>query len=145
MTLVPRNNNLGVSLFDNMFDDFFKDPFFTRNNSVKVMKTDIQEKDDKYILDMDLPGYDKEDIKAQLKDGYLTISAQKNTSNDEKDEEGNYIRRERYCGKCSTSFYVGDSIKEEDVRANFNNGILQLSFPKEVARKDEGTKYITID
>ena len=145
MKLVPRNNNLGVSLFDNMFDDFFKDPFFTRNNSVKVMKTDIQEKDDKYILDMDLPGYDKEDIKAQLKDGYLTISAQKNTSNDEKDEEGNYIRRERYCGKCSRSFYVGDSIKEEDIKANFNNGILQLSFPKEVARKDEGTKYITID
>ena len=145
MTLVPRNNNLGVSLFDNMFDDFFKDPFFTRNNSVKVMKTDIQEKDDKYILDMDLPGYEKEDIKAQLKDGYLTISAQKNTSNDEKDEEGNYIRRERYCGKCSRSFYVGDSIKEEDIKANFNNGILQLSFPKDVARKDEETKYITID
>ena len=145
MKLVPRNNNLGVSLFDNMFDDFFKDPFFTRNNSVKVMKTDIQEKDDKYILDMDLPGYDKEDIKAQLKDGYLTITAQKNISNDDKDEKGNYIRRERYCGKCSRSFYVGDSIKEEDIKANFNNGILQLSFPKEVARKDEETKYITID
>ena len=142
MTLVPRNNNLGVSLFDNMFDDFFKDPFFTRNNSVKVMKTDIQEKDDKYILDMDLPGYDKEDIKAQLKDGYLTITAQKNTSNEDKDEKGNYIRRERYCGKCSRSFYVGDSIKEEDIKANFNNGILQLSFPKEVARKDEEGNYV---
>ena len=145
MTLVPRNNNLGVSLFDNMFDDFFKDPFFTRNNSVKVMKTDIQEKDDKYILDMDLPGYDKEDIKAQLKDGYLTISAQKNTSNDEKDEDGNYIRRERYCGKCSRSFYVGDSIKEEDIKASFNNGILELTFPKEVPQKEEEMKYITID
>ena len=145
MTLVPRNNNLGVSLFDNMFDDFFKDAFFTRNNSVKVMKTDIQEKDDKYILDMDLPGYDKEDIKAQLKDGYLTISAQKNTSNDEKDEEGNYIRRERYCGKCSRSFYVGDSIKEEDIKASFNNGILELTFPKEVPQKEEEMKYITID
>ena len=145
MTLVPRNNNLGVSLFDNMFDDFFKDPFFTRNNSVKVMKTDIQEKDDNYILAMDLPGYDKEDIKAQLKDGYLTISAQKNTSNDEKDEEGNYIRRERYCGKCSRSFYVGDSIKEEDIKASFNNGILELTFPKEVPQKEEEMKYITID
>ena len=145
MKLVPRNNNLGFSLFDNMFDDFFKDPFFTRNNSVKVMKTDIQEKDDKYILDMDLPGYDKEDIKAQLKDGYLTISAQKNTSNDEKDEEGNYIRRERYCGKCSRSFYVGDSIKEEDIKASFNNGILELTFPKEVPQKEEEMKYITID
>ena len=145
MKLVPRNNNLGFSLFDNMFDDMFRDSFFTSSNTTKLMKTDIQEKGDKYILDMDLPGYDKEDIKAQLKDGYLTITAQKNTSNEDKDEKGNYIRRERYCGKCSRSFYVGDSIKEEDIKANFNNGILQLSFPKEVARKDEGTKYITID
>ena len=70
MKLVPRNNNLGFSLFDNMFDDMFRDPFFTSSNTTKLMKTDIQEKDDKYILDMDLPGYDKEDIKAQLKDGY---------------------------------------------------------------------------
>ncbi|MDY4736905.1 Hsp20/alpha crystallin family protein [Terrisporobacter sp.] len=145
MKLVPRNNNLGFSLFDNMFDDMFRDPFFTSSNTTKLMKTDIQEKDDKYILDMDLPGYDKEDIKAQLKDGYLTISAQKNTSNDEKDEEGNYIRRERYCGKCSRSFYVGDSIKEEDIKASFNNGILELTFPKEVPQKEEEMKYITID
>ena len=145
MKLVPRNNNLGFSLFDNMFDDMFRDPFFTSSNTTKLMKTDIQEKDDKYILDMDLPGYDKEDIKAQLKDGYLTISAQKNTSNDEKDEEGNYIRRERYCGKCSRSFYVGDSIKEEDIKASFNNGILELTFPKEVPQKEEEIKYITID
>lgn len=146
MKLVPRNNNLGFSLFDNMFDDMFRDPFFTNSNNTKLMKTDIQEKDNNYILDMDLPGYEKEDIKAQLKDGYLTITAQKNTSNDDKDEEGNYIRRERYCGKCSRSFYVGDSIKEEDIKANFKNGILQLTFPKEVARKeDEETKYITID
>ena len=145
MKLVPRNNNLGVSLFDNMFDDMFRDPFFTSSNTTKLMKTDIQEKDDKYILDMDLPGYDKEDIKAQLKDGYLTISAQKNTSNEDKDEKGNYIRRERYCGKCSRSFYVGDSIKEEDIKASFNNGILELTFPKEVPQKEEEMKYITID
>ena len=145
MTLVPRNNNLGVSLFDNMFDDFFTDPFFTRNNSIKVMKTDIQEKDNNYVLDMDLPGYNKEDIKAQLKDGYLTRSAQKNSSNDEKDEEGNYIRRERYSGQCSRSFYVGDSIKEEDIKANFNNGILELTFPKQEEQQKEDMKYITID
>ena len=145
MTLVPRNNNLGVSLFDNMFDDFFKDPFFARNNVAKVMKTDIQEKDNNYILDMDLPGYDKEDVKAQLKDGYLTITAQKNTNNEQKDEQGNYIRRERYCGKCSRSFYVGDSIKEEDIKASFNNGILELTFPKEVSQKEDDMKYITID
>ena len=134
--LVPRNNNLGVSLFDNMFDDFFKDPFFARNNVAKVMKTDIQEKDNNYILDMDLPGYDKEDVKAQLKDGYLTITAQKNTNNEQKDEQGNYIRRERYCGKCSRSFYVGDSIKEEDIK---------VTFPKEVSQKEDDMKYITID
>ena len=145
MKLVPRNNNLGFSLFDNMFDDMFRDPFFTNSNNTKLMKTDIQEKDNNYILDMDLPGYEKEDIKAQLKDGYLTITAQKNTSNDDKDEKGIYIRRERYCGKCSRSFYVGDSIKEEDIKANFNNGILELTFPKEVEQKAEEMKYITID
>ena len=144
MKLVPRNNNLGFSLFDNMFDDMFRNPFFASSNTTRLMKTDIQEKDDKYILDMDLPD-DKADIKAQLKDGYLTITAQKNTSNEDKDEKGNYIRRERYCGKCSRSFYIGDSLKEEDIKASFNNGILQLTFPKEVTRKDEQTKYITID
>lgn len=145
MALVPRNNNLGLGLFDNMFDDFFIDPFFTSNNLLKYMKTDIQEKNNNYVLEMDLPGYDKEDMKAQLKDGYLTISAQKNTSNDEKDEEGNYIRRERYYGKCSISFYVGDSLKEKDIKASFNNGILQLTFPKTVDKQEDNTRYITID
>lgn len=145
MKLVPMNNNsLGFSLFDNMFDDMFRDPFFTNSSTTKLMKTDIQEKDNNYILDMDLPGYEKEDVKAQLKDGYLTITAQKNTSNEEKDKKGNYIRKERYCGKCSRSFYVGDTVKEEDIKASFKNGILQLTFPKEVARKED-TKYITID
>ena len=145
MKLVPRNNNLGLNLFDNMFDDMFRDPFFMDIRPDKFMKTDIQEKDNNYIIDMDLPGYDKEDVKAQLKDGYLTITAQKNASNENKDEKGNYIRRERYCGKCSRSFYIGDSIKEEDIKANFNNSILQLTFPKEVDKKDDTTRYITID
>lgn len=145
MKLVPMNNNLGFSLFDNMFDDMFRDPFFTNSSITKLMKTDIQEKGNNYILDMDLPGYDKSDIKAQLKDGYLTITAQKNTSKEDKDEKGNYIRRERYCGKCSRSFYVGENLKEEDIKASFNNGILKLTFPKEVGKKEEEIKYITID
>ena len=145
MKLVPRNNNLGFSLFDNMFDDMFRDSFFTNSSTTKVMRTDIQEKDNNYILDMDLPGYDKEDVKAQLKDGYLTISAEKNTSKDEKDEKGNYIRRERYSGKCSRSFYVGENVKEEDIKASFKNGILELTFPKEIEKKQEDIKYITID
>ena len=145
MKLVPRNNNLGFSLFDNMFDDMFKDPFFTSNNNTKIMRTDIQEKDNNYVIEIDLPGYDKEDVKAQLKDGYLTISAEKNTSKDEKDEKGNYIRRERYSGKCSRSFYVGENVKEEDIKASFKNGMLELTFPKEVEKKQEDIKYITID
>ena len=145
MKLVPMNNNLGFSLFDNMFDDMFRDPFFTNSSTTKLMKTDIQEKENNYILDMDLPGYDKSDIKAQLKDGYLTITAQKNTSKEDKDEKGNYIKRERYFGKCSRSFYVGENLKEEDIKASFNNGILKLTFPKEVGKKEEEIKYITID
>lgn len=145
MKLVPMNNNFGVNLFDNMFDEMFKDPFFTNKRVDKVMKTDIQEKENQYVLDMDLPGYEKEDIKAQLKDGYLTISAQKNQVSEDKDEKGNYIRRERYSGKCSRSFYVGESVKEEDIKASFSNGILQLTFPKEADKKEENIKYITID
>ncbi|MEG0857265.1 MAG: Hsp20/alpha crystallin family protein [Romboutsia sp.] len=147
MKLVPmNNNNFGMSLFDSMFDDVFKDPFFSNRRPMeKVMKTDIQEKEGNHLLDMDLPGYDKEDIKAQLKDGYLTITAEKNTVNEDKDEKGNYIRRERYSGKCSRSLYVGENISEEDIKANFNNGILQLTFPKELPKKEEDMKYITID
>ena len=149
MKLVPRNNNLGFSLFDNMFDDMFddmfRDSFFTNSSTTKVMRTDIQEKDNNYVIEMDLPGYDKEDVKAQLKDGYLTISAEKNTSKDEKDEKGNYIRKERYSGKCSRSFYVGENVKEEDIKASFKNGILELTFPKEIEKKQEDIKYITID
>ena len=142
MTLVPRNNNLGVSLFDNMFDDFFKDPFFTRNNAVKVMKTDIQEKDNNYVLDMDLPGYEKEDIKIELHDGYLTVSAEKNE--EKEDKHAKYLKRERFTGMCSRSYYVGDNLKEEDIKANFKNGILTIEFPKEVEKKVEEKKYIPI-
>lgn len=145
MKLVPINNNFGVNLFDNMFDEMFRDPFSANKRVDKVMRTDIQEKDNQYILDMDLPGYEKEDIKAQLKDGYLTITAQKNEISEDKDEKGDYIRRERYSGKCSRSFYVGEGVKEEDIKASFNNGILQLTFPKQADKKEDNTKYITID
>lgn len=145
MKLVPMNNNFGGNLFDNMFDEMFRDPFSANKRVDKVMRTDIQEKDNQYILDMDLPGYEKEDIKAQLKDGYLTITAQKNEISEDKNEKGDYIRRERYSGKCSRSFYVGEGVREEDIKASFNNGILQLTFPKQVDKKEDNTKYITID
>ena len=102
MMLVPRNN-FGLDLFD----DMFKDPFFERRSTKPVMKTDIKEKDGNYVMDIDLPGFAKEDINAELKDGYMTVTATKNESNDKKDEDGNYIHRERYTGSCSRTFVCG--------------------------------------
>ena len=108
------------------------------------MKTDVKETDKGYELDIELPGYQKEDVKAQLKDGYLTVQAAKNVNNDEKNNEGAYIRRERYEGTMSRSFYVGEDVTEADIQAKFENGILKLSVPKKEAKKVEENKYITI-
>ena len=111
-----------------------------------MMKTDIRDTDSSYELDIDMPGFKKEDIKAQLKDGYLTISASTSANNDEQDKDGRYIRRERYAGSCSRSFYVGEGVKEEDIRAKFENGILKLSIPKvENKPQVEEQKYIAIE
>ena len=109
------------------------------------MKTDIKEKDGMYLLDIDLPGFEKENIKAELNDGYLTISATRNTSEDKSDEESGYVYRERSCGSCSRSFYVGNSVKEEDIKAAYNNGTLSLTFPKEAPQQIEEKKYIAIE
>ena len=94
---------------------------------------------------MDLPGFKKEDIRISLENGYLTVGALKNESKEEKNEEKNYIHRERYTGKCSRSFYVGDSIKEEDIKAKYTDGILQIIVPKSNVREIEPKKYISID
>ena len=110
------------------------------------MKTDVRDTKDGYELDIDMPGFAKEDIKAELKDGYLTISAASKKDNDQKDENGKYIRRERYAGSCSRSFYVGDQISQEDVKAKFENGILKLSIPKKEEKPAvEENKYISIE
>lgn len=144
MKLVPRRNR--EYLFgDSFFDDFFEDSFFKPTNYQKMMKTDIQEQGNDYIIDMDLPGFKKEDIKISLNNGYLTVSAYKNESNEEKNEEKNYIHRERYTGKCSRSFYVGNSIKEEDIKASYNDGILKLKVPKLELKQSDNQKYISID
>ncbi len=141
MMLVPRNN-FGLDLFD----EIFKDPFFERRSGKPVMKTDIQEKDGSYVMDIDLPGFAKEDINAELKDGYMTVTATKNESNDKKDEEGNYIHRERYSGSCSRTFYVGDNVTEEDIKASFKDGTLHLVIPKEEPKKvEDQKKLISID
>lgn len=128
-----------------MFDDFMDFPFGGKKINT-MMKTDIRDTDSSYELDIDMPGFKKEDIKAQLKDGYLTISASTSANNDEQDKDGRYIRRERYAGSCSRSFYVGEGVKEEDIRAKFENGILKLSIPKvENKPQVEEQKYIAIE
>ena len=128
---------------NNIFDDLFNTPFFTRSEA-NMMKTDIKEHDSGYELTVDLPGVKKEDIKAELNDGYLTITAENNTSKDEKDENGKYICRERYSGSYSRSFYVGDAVTEEDIKAKFENGTLTLDIPKKEALPEKQNKYIAI-
>ena len=128
---------------NNVFDDLFNTPFFTRTES-SMMKTDIKEHENGYELTIDMPGVKKEDIKAELNDGYLTVSAESNSSKDEKDEKGKYICRERYTGSYSRSFYVGDAVTEEDIKAKFENGTLTLEVPKKEALPEKQNKYIAI-
>ena len=134
MMLVPRRK------YD-FFDDFFKDPFFESNES-SVMKTDIKEKDNSYELEVDIPGYKKEDIKMHMEDGYLIINAKTNKENDEKDKKGKYIRKERFLGTTSRSFSFSD-IDEENIKAEFKDGTLLLTIPKK--EKVDNKKVISID
>lgn len=131
MMMLPRRRN-DFDLFDRMFLD---DPFFSGERESKLMKTDIKEKKDKYIIEMDLPGYEKENISLEINDGYLMISAKTSQNKDEK-EEGKYVRKERFIGECSRSFYIGDNIKEEDIKASFKNGTLKIEVPKKEERKE---------
>ncbi len=137
----------GESLFDDLMDFSFPRTSrpVHRETEQNVMRTDIRETEQGYELDIELPGFKKEDVKAQLKDGYLTILATKNAKDEEKDGNGKYIRRERFSGSVSRSFYVGKNLTEEDIRAKFENGILRLSLPKEDNRKPEQEKYIKIE
>ena len=141
---------------DNVFDDFFDFPFYDVTKAEKklyghhaanLMKTDIQEHDDGYTLEMDLPGFKKEEIQIELNNGYMTISAAKGLDEDEKDKKsGKYIRRERYTGSCQRSFYVGEDVTEEDIKAEFKHGILKLFIPKKEAKPAvEQKKYVSIE
>ena len=126
-------------------DDFF-DNAFSGYQTSGLMKTDIKETDTAYELAIDLPGVKKEDVKAELKDGYLTISATSDSKKEEKNDKGQYIRRERYTGSCSRSFYVGDAVTEEDIKAKFENGTLKMLVPKKEEQKAvENKKYIAIE
>ena len=127
---------------DGLFDDFMDfAPMSGQNKENTLMKTDAKETEQGYELEMDLPGFKKEDVTCELKDGYLTISAQKKVENDEKNDEGKYIRRERYTGSQSRSFFVGEHLTEEDIHASFEDGILKLSIPKEEVKPVEEKRH----
>ena len=133
--LANKNSNVLDDLWDNVFTGF---------NTNRLMKTDVHEKDGKYIMDIDLPGYKKDDVKISLYNGNLTISAEKNESNEEKDAKGNLIRQERYSGACSRSFYVGEGIRDNDIQASFKDGILTITVPTEEHKEETEKKYIDI-
>ena len=142
----------GENLFDDDWMDFpFDRDFWGRRNPLygknanKIMKTDIREHDGGYELDVDLPGFKKDEINVELENGYLTISAAKGLDKDEQDKKGKYIRRERYAGAMQRSFYVGDEVTQEDIKAKFEDGILRLSIPKKDAQAVETKKTIAIE
>ena len=140
----------GENLFDDWMDFPF-DSFFEKKNPLygkharNMMKTDVREMDDSYEVDIDLPGFKKDEIQAQLKDGYLTVSAAKGLDKDEKDKKGNYISQERYAGAMSRSFYVGDDVSQEEIKAKYEDGILKLSIPKKSGDKVETKNRIAIE
>ncbi len=140
MMLVPRKNR-GFDLLDEMFSD----PFFSGSDESKLMKTDIKEKGDHYVVDIDLPGYEKNEIKIKVENGYLTVHAQVDKSEVQNKEDGKYIQKERYAGECARTFYIGEDVKQEDIKASFKNGTLTLTFPKSKKEVTDTTKYIEIE
>ena len=133
----------GFRTFD-LFDDLFNNYYTTTNTSSNLLKTDITEKDGYYELNMEVPGIKKEDIQLELKNGYLKISATRQGKNEEKDDQGRIIRQERFSGSCSRSFYVGNNVKQSDIKASFDNGELKISVPTQAKKEEEETKFIPI-
>ena len=127
-----------------LLDDMFGGVFFNEGES-KLMKTDIKEKKDEYVIDIDLPGYEKEGIKLNIQDGYLTVHATVNKE-EKDDEKGKFVRKERYSGECSRSFYVGENVTENEIKAKFKNGTLTIEIPKKEEKKElPEKKYIPIE
>lgn len=116
-------------LFNDSLEDFFHDSYIA-NQTKNYMKTDISETENNFLLDIELPGYKKEDIQLELKDGYLLVQASRNSAKQEKDDSGNIIRQERFTGTCSRSYYIGDNVTENDIKATYDNGELKIEFPK---------------
>ena len=142
----------GENLFDDFMNDFpFEKHFFGERNPLygkhakNIMKTDVKETDNSYELDIDLPGFKKEDINVQLDNGYLTIAASKSLEKEDEHEKSHYIRQERYSGSMSRSFYVGNDVKQEEIHAKYEDGILKLAVPKKTAKAIDTNKYIQIE
>ena len=142
----------GENLFDDFMNDFpFEKHFFGERNPLygkhakNIMKTDVKETDNSYELDIDLPGFKKEDINVQLDNGYLTIAASKSLEKEDEHEKSHYIRQERYSGSMSRSFYVGNDVKQEEIHAKYEDGILKIAVPKKAAKAIESNKYIQIE
>lgn len=155
-----RHSIFGEDLFDEFFDDFFDVPALDNKAMQKVqrqlygrhgdnmMKTDVQEHEDHYEVDIDLPGFQKEELSLELQNGYLTISAAKGLDKGEEEKKtGKFVRRERFVGSVSRAFYVGDEVKQEDIHAKYENGVLKLLIPKPAEKqpKLEDRKYIAIE
>lgn len=146
MSMLPALFNGSV------LDDVFSDPFFTREPALartafanNAMSTDVKEKDGKYEVAVELPGFSKDDVSVEVKDGYLTVSAHKEEDKDEKGEDGKFLRRERYQGSRTRSFYVGKGLKNTDVTAKFTDGVLSLTFPKEIKPVEEPQQLVQIE
>ena len=141
----------GENLFDDWMDFSFPeipdvDKTLYGKHAKNMMKTDVRETDDAYEVDIDLPGFKKDEVKVALKDGYLTVSAAKGLDEDDEDKKGHYIRRERYAGACERSFYVGEEVTQEDIKGEYKHGILKLFVPKKEAKPvSNDPKYITIE
>lgn len=136
----------------NFFNDFMSDPFdffgtdAPAKTTATLMRTDVKETDKAYELDIDLPGFTKDNVQIELDEGYLTINAHTEHNADEKDDNGSYLRRERFVGTCRRSFYVGDEISENDISAKFDNGILKITVPKkELPKPEDRKRLISID
>lgn len=142
-------NFLGENLFDDFFSDFIRPERRALNCSTSassLMRTDVKDTEDGYELHVELPGYKKENVSAELKDGTLVITASTKSENEEKDEKGKFIRRERFSGNCSRSFYVGDAVEQEDIKAKFEDGILKILVPKKENKPElEKRKFIAIE
>ena len=143
--LFPERRFGLVNNSNNLFDYLFSDSIFNVNVPNR-MSTDIKEKENGYELSMEVPGFDKEDLKLELEKGYLTVTAEHKNSNEKKDDEGHIIRQERYYGSAKRSFYVGDQITTEDIKASFKNGTLNLEIPKKEEKKElPNKKYVEIE